>query len=359
MSPIALALVLTSTSHPAKADSIAVSFAFFGCNRLEKADIADGNPSSANLPQLQRTFQDISLLKPVPSLVFAGGDIVMNYENDEGQTLTSQLTGWQKQFFSSPLAGKTTLIPFPGNHETNRKIDKLKVPNPLTTAVWDKWYAQSGFKQMAANGPTAASDPADRLADDQSRLNYSFTVKGVHFVVLNTDTATKEMDPETKHPKVAWIPAEWARKDIEKAQGDASVKSIFVLGHRNLVDPTVCKGDSPIDKEPGQKLLQALRVNPKVRAYVCAHVHAWDLDPLGGPSKAWQVVAGNGGSKLEDDWKPSTGTFFGFVVINVYDSGKVVLRNFKRPTPAGSYSDSEPAPQPAKPVDTVLFDPVK
>lgn len=346
--------------HPI-ADKPILSFAFFGCNRVDKEDWSkDVNPSSANVHQLEQTFRDISNIKPVPAIVFGGGDLVLGY--DSVDTTYGQLRGWQQQFFQSDLAGKTTMIPFPGNHELNKKTDKGKLPNPETVPMWNRWYAQSGFRQMSANGPSDGGVNKDKLIGDQSRLNYSFDRNGVHFVVLNTDTVTSEKDPKTGLGKVAWIPARWARKDIEAAQKDKHIKAIFVTGHRNLVDGISSKGDSPIDKEPGAILLDAIRSNPKVRAYVCAHVHAWDSQNLGGASKAWQIIAGNGGSSLEKDWTPSEGTFFGFVVLDVFKSGKVVLHNYKRPTPAApqKYCDPFPVhPAPAVPVDTVLFDPVK
>ena len=106
-------------------------------------------------------------------------------------------------------------------------------------------------------------------------------------------------------------------------------------------------------------MLAALQTTPKVRAYVCAHVHAFDIAPLGGQSKASQVILGNGGSKLEKDWDPEGGTFFGFGVIDVFESGKVVLRNFKRPTPVKPLKYFEGKPTPAKPTSVVLYDPAK
>lgn len=353
-----------SVSHP-RFDHLAASFAFFGCNRMDVKDWEETkqeNPSSANLAQLNRTFQDLANLRPIPNLVFGGGDLVMNYADDQGETLRSQMMGWQKAFQSSPLEGKTIMVPFTGNHETNRKVGKQKLPNPATTAVWNRWFAQSGFRQMATNGPTVTNDKPDKLSADQSQMSYSFDFRQLHFVVLNTDTPTTVLDEKTGQPKVGWVPAKWAQQDIEAAQKNPKIKAIFVLGHRNLIDPTVCTGDSPIDKETGGMLVRTIQANPKVRAYVCAHVHAWDLEPMGGASRAWQVIAGNGGSVLEEDWKPKEGTYFGFVVINVYQSGKVVLRNFRRPTPPEPqryFEDAPIKPPPARPVDTILFDPAK
>lgn len=359
---IAAAILARSPTVPSL-DSLETSFGFFGCNRIEKDDwksTKEQNPSSANVHQLEQTFRDLASIRPAPRFVFGGGDLVLGYGNDQGEETLSQLTAWKTQFYQSPLAGKTTMIPFPGNHELNKKVDKLKLPNPPTVAMWNQWYSGSGFRQMAANGPAAQGSNPDRLLGDQRKLNYSFDAGSVHFIVLNTDTLTSEEDPETHQGRVGWIPAYWASADIIRAQKNPRIRSIFLLGHRNLTDPKTTTGDSPIAKEPGQVLLNNIRINSKVRAYVCAHVHAWDLTNFGGTSKAWQVIAGNGGSKLEDDWKPKDGTYFGFVVLNVYRSGKVVLRNFRRPTPAGKYDDYQPEhPAPAIPVDTVLFDPSK
>ena len=203
MSLILAILALAPSARSVKADPIRLSFAFFGCNRVEKKDWEDNretNPSSANLPQLNRTLKDLAGMKHVPSLVFAGGDIVMNYIDDKGEVLMEQLKGWQKAFWNSPLAGKCLVIPFPGNHEVNKKVGDLKLPNPLTLSVWNRWYAQSGFRQVASNGPKGTGANPDRVVGDQSRLNYSFTLHRVHFVVLNTDTTTSVLDPKTGKP---------------------------------------------------------------------------------------------------------------------------------------------------------------
>ena len=325
-----------------KADHVVVSFAFFGCNRLDKKDYAAQkavNPSSANLPQLRQNFKDIASLSKVPEFVFCGGDIVNNYEDDKGELLRLQLDAWAKETKKSAIFKKSTVIPIPGNHETNRKVDDEKVTNPATVAVWSNWYAKEGFKQLATSS----------VAPEQKTLNYSFDRNGVHFLVLNSDTVGEEN-------KIARIPLDWATKDIEAANANPKVKSIFVLDHRNLIDPISAGGDAPIDPEHAKPFLATLQHASKVRAFVCAHVHAFDIGPLGGGSKAKQVVIGNGGSKLEKKWDPKGGTFFGFGVFDVYASGKVVLRNFKRPTPKPYYKETTVA---AKPTKIVIYDPTK
>jgi hypothetical protein len=47
---------------------IAYSFVFMGCNRLLKGDKTPDNPSTANLPQLLRSFTEIAALRPPPRM---------------------------------------------------------------------------------------------------------------------------------------------------------------------------------------------------------------------------------------------------------------------------------------------------
>jgi hypothetical protein len=87
---IALSLTLPL---PAR-DSIDLRFAFFGCNRIEKADweaTKAQNPSSANIPQLLQNFRDIQSMKPIPLLTFVGGDLVLGYADDDGSTFKLQM----------------------------------------------------------------------------------------------------------------------------------------------------------------------------------------------------------------------------------------------------------------------------
>ncbi len=325
----------------AKPDPVVISFAFFGCNRMDKKDWEgqkDTNPSSANVPQLRQNFTDIANLRVVPSLVFCGGDIVMNYADDRGEVLRAQLDAWAIEAKSSPLFKKTTIVPMPGNHETNRKVGEDKITNPATVAVWDSWFNAEGFAKLATNAASA-----------EKSLNYSFDRAGVHFLVLNSDTVGAAN-------KIARIPLEWAQKDVKAANENPKVRAIFVLAHRNLIDPITAAGDAPIDVVDAKPFLVTLQHARKVRAFVCAHVHAFDITPLGGSSRARQVILGNGGSKLEKLWQPKRGTFFGFGVFDVYRSGRVVLRNYKRPVPKNYFSaDTVPATSET----VVLFNPKK
>ena len=109
------------------------------------------NRSTANVSELRATFRDIAPLKP--RLLFALGDIVNGYADDQGQTLRSQLDEWTKLV---SVSAETSLVPVPGNHELNRKRKKLRQANAPTDAVWTDWLQRNRFDGYAGNGPTPA-----------------------------------------------------------------------------------------------------------------------------------------------------------------------------------------------------------
>ena len=95
-------------------DSIKLSFVFMGCNRIQYEDwdrIKAGDPSSANLPQLQQSLEDISQLHRLPSHLFFTGDLVVNDWPNDQQThhdvtmLKNQLNAWTMLYKKSQLPG--------------------------------------------------------------------------------------------------------------------------------------------------------------------------------------------------------------------------------------------------------------
>lgn len=319
-----------------------LDFAFFGCNRLSDADEAAqkaANPSSANVPELKANFRDAQAAGV--KFIFALGDIVNGYGDDKGEKLKTQLEAWPPLVTLNP---DVTVLPVPGNHELNRKHNKKKLANPVTDAVWNDWMKANGYDRFAGNGPTTNTDPEDKLATDQSRLNYSFNIGTTHFVVLNTDTRTTEpMEGEPGETKVGWIPVAWAKADIAKAEADPAVTDTFIVGHRNLVEPVDASEDAPIDPGCATRLVDALKATKKVRAYLCAHVHDYEIQKIKGTT-VYQVVVGNGGSDLNKEWKPAGGTWFGFGLIRVHADGKVGLVKYQRPVPAKTRAPGEVAP---------------
>ena len=72
-----------------------------------------------------------------------------------------------------------------------------------------------------------------------------------------------------------------------------------------------------------------------------AHNHVyWRAQPAAGTA-TWQVIAGNGGSKLEttiDRTISTSGTYYGFVVTTVRNDGRVMVRSYGRDVPAAGYT---------------------
>ncbi|MER3496430.1 MAG: hypothetical protein C4320_06370, partial [Armatimonadota bacterium] len=241
--------------------SPSLSFAFFGCNRLgpEAWDVTT-NPSSANLPQLRQTFDDVATLRP--RLLFAGGDLVMGYEDDRGESLRRQLDAWATEARRLPAA--IELVPIPGNHELNRKKKGVKRSSDYTYSVWKNWIARNGFARRAGNGPSPRTNRMDSLAEDESKMSYTFDQGSVRFIVLNTDTRSIIPDEVTK-TAIAWIPGMWAANRLADADRDPLVKAVFVLGHRNLVPGSSVAGDSPVDPRAAAPLIRALARSRKAR----------------------------------------------------------------------------------------------
>jgi Calcineurin-like phosphoesterase len=361
----------------AEQDSVKLSFLFLGCNRIQHSDwkaIKEADPSSANLPQFGRTAADIAQLSPIPPYLFFTGDLVVNLESDNGEKLKKQLDAWTDVFNKSPLAGKLTLIPMPGNHEVLQKLDdskdkddddEVEVPNPAANARWVEWLHKSRFDTFAkaANGPRKDHPKSDHLADDQSEMTYSFDVVDVHFVVINTDTLSTVIDPATKHPYSGWVPYHWIEQDVRAAQANPKISAIFLLGHKPLKTPNGGEENSTVlnvkEFPLADNLLTLILANDKVRAYLCAHEHQWDLLPMDKARRAWQVIAGNAGSQLNPAFL-SSNPFFGFSQINVYTSGKVGLVSHQRPANPDKklYIAGPPSPPPpAQPQPEVILHP--
>lgn len=310
-------LIAHSVSSPT------LSFAFFGCNRVDAADLDPvKNPSSANQAQLAQTLKEVVAAKP--ALLFAGGDLVNNYADDDGTVLRNQLNGWANE--TSWLPKKIGLVVVPGNHELNKKVRSQRMPSTLTYPIWNAFVA-SNRHVFVSNGPNPAHDPQDQLVLDESRFSYTLNRKGVRFIVLNTDTRTSATDPVTG-TALGWIPAHWACEQLAAAEKDPSVHAVFVLGHRNLIDPSEGTGDAPVDKRAADILVAGMQGKKKLRAYVCAHVHAWNVRTIPGTS-AMQIISGDGGSKLETDAKEE----FGWVEIKVSKDGTASYIHHHRPMP--------------------------
>ena len=318
------------------ADSLAASFVFVGCNRLQKADWSpQQNPSSANLPELQQTFADVSALTDKPHYFFFTGDLVLSLQQDT-TNLTSQLDAWAAVFKADPLSASVPLVPLVGNHEMLYKDATLgaELSNGPADAVWTAWLTRQAFDSHAGNGPTTAGSNADALQDDQSKLSYSFDDSGNHYVVLNTDTWTTTADSSTQSTMIGWVALQWLTADLGAAQANPSVKSVFVFGHKPILSPTGSTAEADaINPVLASGMASLLDATPKVKGYLCAHAHEWDARHLPGSRGVYQIVAGNGGSRLESGWNVAT-PFYGFTEARVYTSGRVGIVSHQRPVPS-------------------------
>jgi hypothetical protein len=355
--------VIMPSGNPPVEDTVRLRIAAMGDLQIGLNQPA--NASTANIPQLRQTLSDISTSFPDAQLIVIDGDIVMNLAHDNGETLRTELDAWQQVYAGLPTAGKIPLLPVPGNHEMDYHIgvSGAEAPNPGASSEWLAWIARNGYGFAAGNGPTPAGANPDSLVSDESRLTYSFNKGGTHVVIINTDTISTRTDPTTGLPLAGWIPVNWIENDIISAQLDPAIEAIILVGHRPVVMPAFSsETDGILNRLPdmlADRLERVMRENSKVKLYIASHCHAWDAMRLGGAGGTWQVVMGNGGAKIESRWEPAGGVYFGYSVVDVYGSGKVVVTDMGRalpPPPQAYYEDTPVAPGPATARGTLLVE---
>ena len=346
-----------------------LSFAFSGDFQIGYSawqQTKEENPSSTNIPQLRRNIKDIASVRNQLSFMVLLGDLVMNEVEDQGETLKIQLDAWQQVVQAVPEYGLVPLLPFTGNHETNIYWTNLQVqaPSLYTFDVWEEWLMGNGYSGFAGNGPRPTEGNPDRLARNESLLTYSFDVGNVHFVIINTDTLTTEINPDTNLPYAAWIPINWITADIEAAQQNQAINTIIVMGHRVIEWPAYADANwnagiiNTKEYPFASRLSEIMRLNSKVKAYLCSHLHSWHAWRLEDGMGVWQIIAGNGGAESDSDWNPPGGPYFGFSLMDIQKSGKIIVRSFGRPVPSPPqkfYEDSPVAPERAVLKEAVII----
>lgn len=370
---ILLGLLLPLNPAWAADDPVAYSFAFFGCNRLDKDGVdATGSKSTANVAQLTQSFKDIANLTPLPSQLFMAGDVV-KAKKPGTKVLAKQLTAWVDLVTDTKqnplLDKKVRMVAFTGNHEmlvNKEDSDACKYaqcPNPPAYPYWQKYMSknQAGYNFIAGkNGPTKGGP--DKLIDDESKLSYSFRSKDVLFVVLNTDS---QIDAYT----IGDVPLAWIKKQLQSAQKDADIHHVFVMGHKPIYNGAYDMSD-PGDRtiRPAQAAdFYALLNDPmgngsptKVRAYLAAHSHEWGYMsnlPLGSkPGTVPQIIAGNGGSPPNSNWQ-NPGDYFGYTVVQIAKSGKVTAQSYGRDIDQKEYYNQKVAPTTSRGSPYTLYTP--
>lgn len=339
-------------------DPLVLKFAIFGDNQIGYTawqETKDVNPSSANIPQLRQTVTDITNTDPLPEVLFILGDLVMNEVMDNGETLQIQLNAWQDVYDSLPGSHVIPLVPIPGNHEFVHfsPEDDNEGPNPGAISAWVEWFTANGYDFYAGNGPKPEGTNPDHLVRDESMLTYSFTMNRIHFVIINTDTLNPVINPKTKTPLLmqGWIPINWIEDDIRGAQLDRNIFTIIVLAHRPIETPYPETTERAIilnsEEYPfGTRLARVMRENSKVKLFLASHQHRWDSAILEKGEGVWQVVVGNAGSYLDRDWNPQGGVYYGYSIVSVYKSGKIIVEDFGRelPPPPQKFYEDDPVP---------------
>lgn len=337
-----------AVANPGADDTAVYSFAFFGCNRLNKEGVdATGFTSTANEAQLLQSFRDIAAQPALPRLLFLAGDIVKG-KKPGTKTLAKQLDAWVELAADpqkNPLVAKgVPIVAFTGNHEllVNKEDSDVckywQCPNPPAYGYWQEFMENNpaGYDFIAGhNGPKKGG--ADGLLVDETRLSYSFRNEDVLFVVLNTDTM---IDSYT----IGDVPMHWLGKQLRKAQKDKAIRHVFVMGHKPLQNAAAGDHDDPgnpaIRPEQAEALYRLLN-DPagdgsatKVRAYLAAHAHEWSFAPALAfgdyTGKVPQVVAGNGGSPPESTWRGKD-AYFGYTIVEILRDGRIATKSYGRP----------------------------
>ncbi|MHB9099346.1 MAG: metallophosphoesterase family protein, partial [Syntrophales bacterium] len=295
------------------------------------------------------------------------GDLVINEAEDNGATLAGQLDAWEAAFKVMPGADRSALLPVAGNHELNTysMARKAQAPNPSMYDAWLAWTLRNGHEPPVANGPGPSGANPDMLVRDESRMSFSFNIRSVHVVVLNTDSLSTQIDSSVGLPVPGWIPINWVEADLLAAQADLLVSAIVVMGHRPI------EGMPGAGYNPGNsihndaafpladRLAEVMRENDKARLYIASHMHATDLRRIEGGKGVWQFISGNGGAPFEGDWKPPGGPYFWFAVVNFYPGGEVGVVLYRRPPPSSPqkfYEDTPVPPPPATPDPEIILD---
>ncbi len=286
------------------ADSALYSFAIMGCNRIDNSDLnLATNPSTANIAQLDRTLNDVMNLSPRPNYLFLVGDLVLGKTTDTS-VLGPELRAWRQHYEASPVAATgIKLVLVPGNHEFN--------DGTSSTLCEQKWIEVMAPYIAGNNGP--AKGGPDNLSTDQSKLTYSFNYQDAHFVVMNTDPAGQGSS----------VPTSWIAQDFAAARS-AGAKHIFALAHKPAYNWTN-DGTTSLTTANRDALWSEMQTN-HVEAMITAHNHVYRrLQP---PGKSWMIIAGNGGSTLDSNLP--TDQNFGFSVVSVMKSGKVITKAYAR-----------------------------
>lgn len=303
----------TTETAPAE-DTVAFSFTFLGCNRVDRHqqfDTTATNGSTANLAALKKIWAEIADLERKPDLFFFLGDMVL--AESTTANLESQLSAWVKLYnnkeFSSISDSGIEMVAVPGNHEMLYWHD-YNVPNH------DEWPLKGATEIWMNHMAEFMPEDRDHVKQDSinNQMTFAFTRKNIGFVLMNTDTYNAPTK-ENPYGLEGQIPTDWIINKVAEYRKDPKIDHVFVLGHKPYyVSGKPETGHAGIPEGP--VLWPKLQEN-HVAAMLSAHVHDYQrMQP--GDKETYQIIAGNSGS-------PGEATFFGYSKIDVMTSGKLIL----------------------------------
>jgi len=189
-------------------------------------------------------------------LANAGQEIVGTYAMVAAPSLTDakQAVAWVDRLKKLTTPPKKLFI-FGLNSATALKLKKpldeakfgaIPVPDARLGDDWWKSVVAVGAEKFFGNGPTLKEPNVDLITADQSKWNSTFTLDGVKFVLLNTDTPVKS-------EKGGEIPKLWLQGKLDAGKSNSGKEqNTVVLGARKLwsTEPTP---DTTVEKGFGEK----------------------------------------------------------------------------------------------------------
>ncbi len=317
-----LSLSFTACSNKPADDAVEYSFVVLGDCRVDKTDTNSvTNPAGVNFAELDRQLADIAKLDQKPTYVFFNGDEIFGYEHDTAK-LAHAFSIWRDSVEASPVVkAGINFIAIPGNHETDVDSADMQVASPLSEHIWTETMMPL---IKGDNGPHAGGP--DSLATDQSHLTYSFNYRDTHFILMDTDPAGKESQ----------VPSHWIEADITTAKKQGA-KHVFAIGHKPAFN-----ADGSMSMASGNRsdFWAALEDN-HCEAMIGSHVHEYArFQPH--HKGTWMVISGNGGTPLNKNISENQ-HYFGFTLVSILKSGKVILKSYGHDVPSTGYAADAPA----------------
>lgn len=310
-------------SDLAISDSVLLSFAFVGCNRIDRKDTANWaatDSSSANLNVLKRVMHEVMELERQPDLFFFLGDIVLAETNL--LRLNTELEHWVKLYNDTAQTGPMSATPsiemvaVPGNHEmltyANYPDDTLHSEFPLAGSTESWMHYMKDFMPSDRDyisGPDSVNN----------QMTFSFVRGNVAFIMMNTDTYNAPSQTYA-HGREGMIAYDWITAKTDEYQNDPTIDHVFVMGHKPAYtqsdsDPTLHFDTIHAGFMHSEELWLEL-MDDTVMAMLSAHAHTYSRNqPMG--HGTYQVIAGNGGSKNPE--------FYGYTLVNIMSNGEVQL----------------------------------